>query len=123
MWVSNTGHGPGLRRRLGRLCTTQGTQVWGQMGTELLQSVWPTVYTRFYQGREGFFVLAWFGFSRSHPKVTFKLALVLSGPTEFPQFAFHRKGGWGSLGSLEVGVGCGGVWGGRAQIQASLDPS
>lgn len=61
MWVSNTGHGPGLRRRLGRLRTTQGTQVWGQMGTELLQSVWPTVYTRFYQGREGFcFGLVWF---------------------------------------------------------------
>lgn len=91
MWVSNPGHGPGLRGRLGRLCTIQGTQVRSQVGTGLLQSVWLKLWFT----KEGEGVLFCFALlcSRSYPKVSFKLALFLSEPTEFPQFVFHRKRG------------------------------
>lgn len=94
MWVSNTGHGPGLHGRLGRLCTLQGTQVWGQIGTELLQSVWLTLKALFYQGRDGF----WFGlvlifFSGVMERCLSSWHWSSNWSTGFPQFAFHKGQG------------------------------
>ena len=56
--------------------------------------------------------------SRSHPKVSFKLALFLSEPTEFPVCIPQEKRA-GSLGSQEDRMNKEG----RTQIQTDLDPS
>lgn len=124
MWVSNSGHGPGFYRRRSRLCAIQGTQVWGQTGTELLQSVWLVEGALFYQGRFFcFFFKFWFVlvFSRGHPKVSFKLALVLSGPPSFHRLHSTGSGG-GRRGSRASPVLHTDkmVEEGSAQLQASL---
>lgn len=94
MWVSNSGHGPGFYRRLSRLCAIQGTQVWGQTGTELLQSVWLAEGALFYQGRFFFFlILVCFGFFQGSSEGVFQTGVGPVWATEFPQIAFHRE--WG----------------------------